>query len=182
MSESVEGARLEIVCTLIRRTEGSNPSLSAIFIYKGSGAPPCLTRHGTSVVSVLSSRSSGRAGAPISLNMTTEQSYVVPCSRSQMASPDVRRDGRAGPCGDRPFATPSASNRVAHAYLFSGPRGVGKTSLARIMAKALNCEHGPTPDPCQDVQPVSRHHRPVRPWTCMKSTAPPTGVSTKSGN
>ena len=42
-----------------------------------------------------------------------------------------------------------ASNRVAHAYLFSGPRGVGKTSLARIMAKALNCSEGPTPTPCQ---------------------------------
>ncbi len=47
-----------------------------------------------------------------------------------------------------PLRQALANDRISHAYLFSGPRGCGKTSSARIMARSLNCEQGPTPDPC----------------------------------
>src|SRR5688572_27588408 len=48
----------------------------------------------------------------------------------------------------RTLANAFASGRVHHAFLFCGPRGVGKTTLARILGKALNCEQGPTASPC----------------------------------
>jgi DNA polymerase III subunit gamma/tau len=47
-----------------------------------------------------------------------------------------------------PLSTALSSGRINHAYLFSGPRGCGKTSSARILARSLNCEQGPTPTPC----------------------------------
>ncbi|MEI6812324.1 MAG: DNA polymerase III subunit gamma and tau [Actinomycetes bacterium] len=51
-----------------------------------------------------------------------------------------------------PLSNALESDRIHHAYLFSGPRGCGKTSSARIMARSLNCINGPTPHPCGECQ------------------------------
>ncbi len=51
-----------------------------------------------------------------------------------------------------PLSNALSSDKTHHAYLFSGPRGCGKTSSARIMARSLNCEKGPTPTPCGQCQ------------------------------
>jgi len=73
-----------------------------------------------------------------------------------------------------------ASDQVGHAYLFFGPRGVGKTTSARLLAKSLNCKTGPTPMPCGKCHPAKRLPRAVR-STFWNSTRLPILRSIKSG-
>ena len=78
--------------------------------------------------------------------------------------------------------TPSPAQRVGHAYLFTGARGVGKTSAARILAKALNCEHGPAAVALQPVRHLPQHQLAATTSTCWRSTAPAIAASTRSAS
>lgn len=68
------------------------------------------------------------------------------------------------------------SKRVAQAFLFAGPRGVGKTSVARILAKALNCQAGPTPAPCNQCESCIEITKTIAPDVFEIDGASNTGV------
>ena len=61
-----------------------------------------------------------------------------------------------------PLMNALTNDRIHHAYLFSGPRGCGKTSSARIMARSLNCEKGPTPKDRKSTRLNSSHSQQSR--------------------
>ena len=87
-----------------------------------------------------------------SLTQTEEReqefrAHELPGHRAQMASADFR-DLVGQAHVTQTLANAIKNNRVAHAYIFSGARGVGKTTAARILAKAMNCAKGPTAEPC----------------------------------
>ena len=85
--------------------------------------------------------------------MTLSASPTIIKSMSYEVTATRRRPQQFGDLVGQEFVAETLKNsiksgKIAHAYLFSGPRGCGKTSTARILAKALNCQNGPTDQPC----------------------------------
>ena len=86
----------------------------------------------------------GRAGATI-VNPTNFMLYTPLLPEAAAGSVEPRHV-------TVPLRQALAANRVHHAYLFSGPRGCGKTTSARVLARALNCERAPVAEPCGECQ------------------------------
>ncbi|MBN79631.1 MAG: hypothetical protein CMJ70_05790, partial [Planctomycetaceae bacterium] len=92
----------------------------------------------------MSSEPTSVDGEQVRSKGSTDQ-YVVVARRYR---PDSFVDLVGQPQVSQALQNAIATQRIGHAYLFTGARGVGKTSTARILAKALNCTTGLTPEPC----------------------------------
>ena len=105
------------------------------------------------------------------------QSHDLPGARAQVAAEDVRASWSARSTSSRRSPMRSTRGRLHHAYLLTGTRGVGKTTIARILAKSLNCVTGVTPRPaaCAPRAPTST---PAASSTCSSSTPRRTPAST----
>ncbi len=93
--------------------------------------------------------------APSSARVTrvgTDEPPPPPLALYRRYRPDTFREVIGQEHVTEPLMRALENNKVNHAYLFSGPRGCGKTTSARILARALNCEKGPTPEPCGECQ------------------------------
>jgi DNA polymerase-3 subunit gamma/tau len=90
----------------------------------------------------------GDVPAPASAGPAHRGDTAAPIALYRRYRPATFTEVRGQEHVTEPLRQALRTGRIHHAYLFSGPRGCGKTSSARILARSLNCEQGPTPDPC----------------------------------
>src|SRR5260221_533739 len=135
MGRDCRSVELRALCDEVPRTppgpEGSN----------GTGNAPCAADH-PEFLSTISKSGSGFVLTDPDQTMTTYQ-VIARKWRPQTFTDLVGQQHVTDT-----LKNAITNNRVAHAYIFSGARGVGKTSAARILAKAMNCVNGPTAEPC----------------------------------